>query len=117
MRVFVYYNLHKECFSIKALEGPNKNKVIGYRDEVDLIDVEFKVSQAGRARVLREHKKNVHAGATGELIRPIVCSKELIEVTYNPYVNETFVNKKNKKPVTKALYALLTKKKIFIQVK
>lgn len=28
MRVFVYFNLHKRCFSIKALEGAMKGRVV-----------------------------------------------------------------------------------------
>lgn len=65
MRVFVYFNLHRKCWSIKALEGPSKGRVIGHADYVDLACVEWKVSEAGRQRVIREKKKNVHAGAIG----------------------------------------------------
>jgi hypothetical protein len=66
MRVFVYRNLRKKCFSIKALEGPNKGRVIARRHFVDLTDVTFKVSEAGRQRVLRTGQKNVHAGLVGQ---------------------------------------------------
>lgn len=67
MKVFVYFNLHRKCWSIKALEGVSKGRVIGHADYVDLAHVQWKVSEAGRQRVLREKKKNVHAGAVGTL--------------------------------------------------
>ena len=48
MRVFVYFNLHKKCFSIKALEGDRKGRVIAHRDVVVLENCKFKVSESGR---------------------------------------------------------------------
>lgn len=113
MKVFVYYNLHKHCYSIKSLEGKTRGKVIDYRDEVDLVNVEFRVSEKGRQRVLKEQKKNVHAGVVGELVNPMAVAKELKQMYYNPYVTETFVEMKTNKPVKKAEYALLKDKKIF----
>ena len=77
MKVFVYFNLHKKCFSIKALEGAMKGRVVAHRDNVLLFHATFKVSQAGRERVLREKRKKER----GEL------------VTYNPYKYTTFVYK------------------------
>ena len=68
MRVFVYFNLHKKCFSIKALEGADKGRVIAHRDTVVLDGCKLLVSEAGRQRVLREKRKNVHAGVSGTWI-------------------------------------------------
>ena len=64
MKVFVYFNLHKKLWSIKSLES---GRVIGHATEVILRDCQFKVSQAGRARVIAEQRKNVHAGIVGTL--------------------------------------------------
>ncbi len=69
MKVFVYWNLHRGMWSVKALEGPDKGRVIARVDTVLLRDVTGKVSQAGRQRVLKERKKNVHAGLVGTLGR------------------------------------------------
>lgn len=115
MRVFVYFNLHRKLWSIKALEGPHKGRVLGHASYLDLRDVQWKVSEAGRQRVLRERKKNVHAGAVGTLdhaiLRGGIClgkgnafttrytehllsSEDApINVSYNPYKAGTFVNK------------------------
>jgi hypothetical protein len=91
MRVFVYYNLHKKVWSIKALEGESKGRVIRHAATLMLTDCTFKVSEAGRQRVLRERRKNVHAGVVGQLVDPIVMTDAAIAVTYNPYLYESFV--------------------------
>lgn len=67
MRVFVYFNLHKKCFSVKALDGVSKGKVVFHADKVMLRNVEFRVSEAGRKRVLETGRKQVHAGVVGDL--------------------------------------------------
>ncbi len=98
MKVFVYRNLHKNCWSIKALEGENKGRVVYHADDVTLANCTFKVSKAGRQRVLREMRKNVHAGVVGELIRtnvPLIPIPQMVSVTYNPYKYESFVRKYN----------------------
>lgn len=99
MKVFAYFNLHKRCFSIKALEGADKGRVIAHRSEALLIDAKFKVSQAGRQRVLKEQCKNVHAGVVGEwidgagnyaTINAVAINGSAI--TYNPYKYDSFVH-------------------------
>ena len=87
MKVSVYYNLHKKLWSVKALEGPQKGRVITRSWYVTLLDAKPRVSQAGRNRVLREKRKNVHAGLVGTLCetslpRPQTDSKL---ISYNPY--------------------------------
>lgn len=67
MKVRVYYNLHKACWSIKAMEGPLKGRVVAHAAGVALMDARTVVSQAGRERVIREGKKNVHAFIEGQV--------------------------------------------------
>lgn len=98
MKVYVYRNLHKDCWSVKALEGENKGRVIYHAQNVTLSDCTFKVSKAGRERVLRERRKNVHAGVVGQLGRinvPLSYMPQMTAVTYNPYKYESFVRKNN----------------------
>lgn len=99
MKVFVYFNLHKLCFSVKALEGPMKGRVIGHSYAVALRDVTFKVSEAGRQRVLRDKRKNVHAGVVGTMDSYIgvdvrrICEAASItspRISYNPYRGGSF---------------------------
>ena len=111
MRVFVYFNLHKKCFSIKALEGADKGRVIAHRDTVVLDGCKLMVSEAGRQRVLREKRKNVHAGVSGTWIN--YCTNRANnafdfismigrQVTYNPYKYDSFVIKATEQSVNKA---------------
>jgi hypothetical protein len=116
MKVFVYYNLHKKVFSVKALEGKKKGLVIAHVKKISLEDVEFKVSEAGRQRVLREQQKNVHAGARGTWVVGANEPHSLTQVTYNPYLYSTFVQADTLEPVYNASYAYLHDKRIFAQL-
>jgi len=114
MKVFVYYNLHKKTFSIKDTKT---NLVVNHSDMVVLKNGEFKVSQSGRARVLKEKRKNVHAGAKGELV-DLTSNQDLskfTEVTYNPYLYDSFVNKNTLEPVYKFNLAILKNKRVFVK--
>jgi hypothetical protein len=117
MKVYVYYNLHKKCWSIKALSGSSKGRVVAHADAVELMDCEFRVSEAGRQRVIREKRKNVHAGVAGTLVamdghktkaghasdqymadwfspRHVkVMEPFKHQVTYNPYIMQKFALK------------------------
>lgn len=110
---FVYWNLHKKCFSLR---DQKTRKVYDWKDEVVLQDCTFKVSESGRQRVIREKKKNVHAGIVGEVILNL---DELwnkyghiapVEVTYNPYAKEYFFDKKKGHILNGALFVHLKNK-------
>ena len=96
MKVFVYFNLHKKTWSIKAMEGEKKGLVIAHRNKLALALAEFKVSEAGRQRVLREKRKNVHAGVVGEWFDTTMDIEHIDgfePVSYNPYKAGHFVNR------------------------
>lgn len=117
MKVFVYFNLHKKVFSIKALEGPNKGRVVAHESTITLRNVHFKVSEAGRQRVLREKRKNVHAGVVGEwsgAVDAVIRNTSNVAVTYNPYKYSSFVYASNELPVETVTSAYLTNKRIFV---
>jgi hypothetical protein len=123
--VFVYRNLHQNCWSVKSKET---GRIIAHADEVILSDVDYKVSQAGRERVLREKSKNVHAGLQGTLVNfdPIGGKMPTypaatfstdpsvkpepgapINITYNPYKYQTFVARHNEQGVKSSESAIL----------
>jgi len=88
MRVFVYYNLHKHCWSVRY-----KGKVIKHLDYITLSDCEFKVSLAGQRRVIKERRKNVHAGVYGIWVESTKARGKTCEsVTYNPYRGPYFTD-------------------------
>ena len=63
-RVYVYFNLHRKCFSVR--QG---TRVVEHANRVCLKDVKYLVQPAGRKTVLKEKKKNVHAGLSGYYVK------------------------------------------------
>jgi hypothetical protein len=121
MRVEVYRNLLKQYrnldYPVWSVKSRDRNYhtgiVIAHVREISLVNAFFKVSEAGRQRVLREQKKNVHATIIGDLqgftglVKNRVyvgafmnkeCSTSLgtdgllHKAMYNPYKYETFVH-------------------------
>lgn len=121
MKVFVYWNLHKHCWSIKALEGPDKGRVIAHAASWSVDRPIFKVSEAGRQRVLREQRKNVHAGVVGTLVDwrrvggfgHLDVPSNSRPITYNPYKGPTFVTKDLGLPVNFANAAVAVGREVF----
>lgn len=90
-KVFAYRNLHKDCWSVRQ-----DGLVKAHCHELTLWSCAFQVNRKGRERVLREKKKNLHAGVLGYISESTWDSypEELLhEVTYNPYKHESFVMK------------------------
>ena len=117
-RVMVYYNLHKHTFSISY-----NGRVIAHADYVKLFNVEFRVRQGGRDKVLKEKRKNVHSFVIGTLVDycKYPCEDMPSEpnnniVTYNPYKYNSFVMKDTEEPVYRAdiVKMINSKNKIFI---
>jgi hypothetical protein len=122
-KVFVYWNVRNKKWSVRALEGDNKGRVVASTERILLVDAVFSVSQAGRRRVVETKKKNVHAGVIGSVeavwgmtLRKDVSNKTLrglaigrpwpigrgALIRYNPYETKTFVRAANGAPVTSA---------------
>lgn len=90
--VKVYRNLHKDQWSLMAADGPEKGRVIGYGQEVLILDPRLTVSEAGRQRAVRERRRNVHAfvvGTVGDLQQ--LCGP-LYRVRYNPFRASCFTD-------------------------
>jgi hypothetical protein len=105
-KVFVYRNLHRSCFSVKDC---STGLVIAHVDTIVLENCQFKVSQAGRARVLKEKRKNVHAGVVGVCIG--LSGRDLkTAVGYNPYKYENFVVRESESKITEAKKVVIGKK-------
>ena len=95
-RVEVYRNLHNGTHSIRR-----NGKVVKHLanwQSIFLKDVKFAVQPAGREKVRREGKKNVHAFIRGTYLAPSTFPHTTSEfkakctewVTYNPYQNDHF---------------------------
>ena len=112
-RVESYWNLHKQVFSVRAIDGPNKGRVILHTHNQGMTDVTFAVQPAGRAKVLKEQKKNVHAFVRGRLdhyrwdpMDEYLREDKLTRITYNPYKYDSFVDPDGK-PVHRADWVAL----------
>jgi hypothetical protein len=117
-KVMVYYNLHKQTFSVRY-----DNKVILHADYVKLDDVEFRVRSGGNEKVRKEKSKNIHAFVIGTLLDyceypcdniPNPTSDKI--VTYDPYKHNSFVYNDSEEPVynAKRVDMINSKNKIFI---
>ena len=105
----VYKNLNNGLWSVRY-----KGKVIAHKSALILSDVDFRVSEAGRQRVLRERQKNVHAYANGNIIEALP-NAQVIEATYNPYDVSYFYLKGDKTPIYSAKFAIFNEQgKLFV---
>ena len=117
-RVMVYYNLHKHTFSVTY-----NGRLLNHSDYVKLSDVEFRVRQGGREKVLKEKRKNVHSFVIGTLedYCKFPCMDMPSEpneniVTYNPYKYNTYVMKDTEEQIFRAgeVEMINLRNKIFI---
>ena len=131
MNSFIYFNLHKKCFSIR-----HNGFVVAHATTVVVDEATTKVSETGRQRVLQERVKNVHAGVVGTVLKfngvatergktmgwvdgclPNSC--ELIEkaqmrrVSYNPYKRDTFFYVDTDESFVEAGRLLMSERKIY----
>jgi len=93
----IYRNLHRGNFSIQSYNDIKKGfRVTDRGSSMLLFNVDFRVSENGRQKVIKEKRKNVHAFVlptsyshlTGE-----VKTEHLREIYYNPYKYSSFVYK------------------------
>ena len=126
-KVDVYKNLHNGLWSV--LDRKTRC-VVGHVRHVCMDDAKFIVQPAGRRRVLKENRKNVHAFVRGVLKgygeTGLFCyhlsdgQKERLKadtqefITYNPYKFDTFYTKNDEKPIHKARWAHLTDKGVYV---
>lgn len=94
-RVEVYRNLKFKDRVVYSIRDAKTGLVLGHAENVLLSRCLFIVKQAGRKRVLKEKKKNVHAWAEGSMgvihFGDDKIFSDGFKVKYNPYKNLTFV--------------------------
>ena len=94
--VEVYYNLHKKCLSVRK-----RGLVVDHVNSILLKNARFVVQPAGRKRVLKEKRKNVHAFVRGERVAVASFDGKSERITYNPYKYKSFISIETGKPVYK----------------
>lgn len=95
---------------------------IEYASWVSLRDAEFKVSEPGRQRCIREGVRNVHAWVVGEEILRVganwtynqaPCPAGYRQAVYDPWKGGTFVDSGTLVPVQRADLVIMAGKKVF----
>jgi hypothetical protein len=90
-RLRVHFNLHTHRWSVVALHGPQRGRVIASTDAIVLRNCVFHVSQKGRERVVAKRSRDVHAWVIGCLetsVPPVAAGA--VQVSYNPFRAATF---------------------------
>ena len=95
LRVQVHRNLQNGCWSVVALEGPDRGLVIAHKADVLLEGCTYAAQPAGNARVRATGRKNVHAFIRGTVptVPMGMYYRPLREVTYDPRKHRGFVMK------------------------
>ena len=114
--VDVYKNLHKNTWSIRSR---TTGRVVEHADNVLVRAATFVVQPAGRQRVLKEQRKNVHAFVRG-IITPLPRITTFdppcdVQVKYNPYHADHFYEVDTGEAVTQASLVVLDTEGAWIQ--
>jgi hypothetical protein len=112
MIAYVYRNLKFKGKPVYSVKDTTLGKVVEHVESITLEGVTFKVGQGGRARVLRERQKNVHAGAQGIRTDKKVTG-ELIRISYDPYRWDSFMRLDTMKPIKSAEYVVINSTGVF----
>lgn len=100
----IYYNINKKVYSIRAKSTP-----VSYARLVRVYRPTFVVRTGGRAAVLRDKQKNVHAFVKGEMetlnVKPPIDG--LKKIRYDPYQYGYFYDVHTHEPIHEAEYAIL----------
>lgn len=110
----------KACISVAPF-AHIKGQGTTYAGTIILKNVRFKVSEPGRIRTVTNKVKNVHAWVVGDLVyqeadqlwlEPSLMNR-CREASYNPYKNETFVDKESGFPLHSAQTAYMVGHKVY----
>ena len=72
-KTYVHLNLNRNCWSVLM-----RGKLQGYRQNMSLRDVEFRVRPGGHARAVKEGKRNVHAFVVGTPSRGVPAKRPVL---------------------------------------
>jgi hypothetical protein len=88
-KYYIYRNLRTGGFSVRY-----RGRVVDRLHIFTAMNVEFKVNELGRQRVIKEKQKNVHAFVVAGRYKGLINKEyeldKLVKVTYNPYIDTQF---------------------------
>ncbi len=104
MRVRIHKNLNRNVWSrMVGGKGP-----VSHVLSAALADVEFRVQEGSRQRVLERKVRSVHAYCVGEEVDVPADLDGMVEVSYNPYRGGSFYRRDTGAPVTRAALVVFT---------
>lgn len=111
---------NSELFSIQGKGGPLSGKVLDHSVSVVIENAIFNVRAGGQRRTRVEKRRCVHAFVEGQLAQVKkdkikTLSNDWIEVTYNPFYTDTFIEKSSARAVFKAKKAILQQGSVWCQ--
>ena len=115
---YMYRNLRTGAFSVKR-----KGIVVKRGNLFTMNNVDFKVNEVGRNRVLETKQKNVHAYIVAKRVHtPAMnewCAEDMAnaggykQVSYNPYEGPYFFVVSTKEPIYKARHVICVAGKVY----
>lgn len=114
-RYRIYRNLHKGSFSIQEWNEKKKGyRVVAWESHITAQDCFFKVYEAGRQRVIKSKRKNVHAYLLCNNYSSGVEASMGEGIRYNPYEGAFFINKETGEKMERAGKVVLSDQKMFL---
>jgi hypothetical protein len=110
--VAVYRHLPREVFSVRALDGPDKGRVLAHGTELGLRDARMVVNEGARRKIAAGGPKGVHAWITGSLATVIL--EDPVRITYRPHVRGVFFVAQTGQPVLQAAAVAFLGSDVFI---
>lgn len=108
MKVYVYRNLNKGGFSVV-----HRQIVVKVVDSIILKNVELRVRPGGKQKARIQGQRNVHAFCIGTEVGEM-DQTDLVEVTYIPFVHDSFVIKDSQAPIFTSALAILKDSKLYV---
>tara|TARA_R110002051_G_scaffold579_3_gene2565 strand:+ start:524 stop:898 length:375 start_codon:yes stop_codon:yes gene_type:complete len=112
-KIEIYFNLHKKTWSVR--QG---GKVVQHTNFICVREPQYVVRKTGKEKVRREKRKNVHAFVRGYVENRLpTFPKKNMFVTYNPYKNDSFVERNTNDSICSSPFAALevVNKKPFVE--
>jgi hypothetical protein len=111
----VYYNLTKNCLSVRCRDEDGVRRVQCHTAAVLVRKPSLVVSEAGLRRIRAWRMRHVMAWVSGEIefVEPgLDLGAEAIELRFNPYLFDSFVSRVDNSPVLKAYRIMIDGRRI-----
>lgn len=115
LKVKCYRNLNRKGV-VWSIVDTASGRVVARTSTAYISNAVLTVSAKGRARVLKEKRKNVHAFVRGHRLAISPRNTIWYRAEYNPYKNDSFVLSESKQRIFTARYAKLTKTGLYVSL-